>query len=57
MNGLLTVREVMDILKVSRETLYKWLRKGELPSCRVGRSYRVQNTDLEKFIRRTKGGK
>lgn len=56
MNGLLTVLEVMEILKVSRETLYKWLRKGDLPSCRVGRAYRVSSKDLTAFIHRTKGG-
>jgi len=55
MNGLLTIKEVMAILKVSRETLYTWLRKGELPSCRIGRAYRVSSKDLEAFIHRAKG--
>ena len=50
MNGLLTVNEVVAILKVNRETVYKWLRSDKLPSCKIGHSYRVKTKDLEKFI-------
>ena len=50
MNGLLTVEEVVAILKVNRETVYRWLRSGELPSCKIGHCYRVKTKDLEEFL-------
>ena len=41
----LTVADIMADLKVSRETVYGWLRSGELPSKRYGRQYRVRSDD------------
>ena len=54
MNGLLTVKEVVAILKVNRETVYRWLRNGELPSSKIGHCYRVKTKTLEEFIGQTK---
>lgn len=35
MTGLLTAREVSDLLGVSAETVLRWTRKGDLPGFRL----------------------
>jgi hypothetical protein len=31
-------------------TIYRLIRRGELPAVRVGRNYRVRSRDLEAFL-------
>lgn len=33
----LTPEEVADLLRVSRHTVYNWLRPGQLPAIRIGK--------------------
>lgn len=47
---LLTAAEVADQLRVSTMTIYRLIRRGELPAVRVGRNYRVRATDLERYL-------
>lgn len=47
---LLTAGEVADQLRVSTMTIYRLIRRGELPAVRVGRNYRVRSRDLEAFL-------
>lgn len=46
---LFTVDEVKDRFKVTRQTVYNWIKAGELPAVRVGRSVRVTREALEAF--------
>lgn len=47
---LLTAAEVADQLRVSTMTVYRLIRRGELPAVRVGRNYRVRDRDLTAFL-------
>lgn len=47
---LLTAAEVADQLRVSTMTVYRLIRRGELPAVRVGRNYRVRARDLTAFL-------
>jgi len=47
---LLTAREVAGTLRVSTMTVYRLIRRGELPAVRVGRNYRVRASDLEGYL-------
>jgi excisionase family DNA binding protein len=47
---LLTAAEVADQLRVSTMTVYRLIRRGELPAVRVGRNYRVRERDLHAFL-------
>ena len=47
---LLTAGEVADQLRVSTMTIYRLIRRGELPAVRVGRNYRVRATALESYL-------
>lgn len=47
---LLTAAEVADHLRVSTMTVYRLVRRGELPAVRVGRNYRVRASDLAAYL-------
>ena len=50
-NGtFLTVAEVSDIMRVSKMTVYRLVHSGELPAVRVGRSFRVHETAVNKYL-------
>ena len=48
--ALLTPLEVMDILGVGKNTVYRLLNSGELPAVRIGRSWKIPETSLRAFI-------
>jgi len=52
-----TTEEVANRLKVSKLTVYDLIKKGELPSYRVGRQMRIDAVDLEQYIQQMKTGK
>ncbi|WP_353713336.1 helix-turn-helix domain-containing protein [Arthrobacter sp. K5] len=41
--------------RLSRPTVYRLLRTGELPSLRFGRSYRVTEEAVDEYIARAAG--
>lgn len=47
---LLTVAEVADTMRVSRMTVYRLIRRNELQAIRVGRNYRVRESDLRRYF-------
>ena len=47
---LLTVNEVSDLMRVSRMTVYRLIKGGELPSLRVGRGYRFREEDVHTYL-------
>ncbi|CAG9613857.1 hypothetical protein BACCIP111899_03077 [Bacillus rhizoplanae] len=52
-----TTEEVAKRLKVSKLTVYDLIKKGDLPSYRVGRQMRIDASDLERYITEMKTGK
>ncbi|MFC9539409.1 substrate-binding domain-containing protein [Lysinibacillus sp. NPDC056959] len=51
-----TIEEVAQLLKVSKLTIYDLVKKGDLPVFRVGRQMRVDRTDLQSYIQKSKTG-
>ena len=49
---LLTPTEVAQRAKVSRETVYREIDRGELPAIHVGRQLRIDPTDLNQYLGR-----
>jgi excisionase family DNA binding protein len=47
---LLTVAEVANVIRVSRMTVYRLIRRGQLKAIRVGRNYRVAEDDLTRYL-------
>lgn len=46
----LSVEDIAKELNVSIETVRNWIRKDKLIAYRVGRDYRIKQTDYEKFL-------
>ena len=55
MEKYLRPSEVAKLLKLNTETVYHYIKKGELPAARLGRKYIVMQSDLEGFLERRKG--
>lgn len=51
-----TTEEIAKLLKISKLTVYDLIKRGELPSYRVGKQMRVDASDLEAYKQRAKGG-
>ena len=54
---LLTVGEVAETMRVSNMTVYRLIKAGELPALRVGKSYRIRESEMERYLegRRVEG--
>jgi excisionase family DNA binding protein len=52
---LLTVAEVAALVRVSKMTIYRMIRKGELPAIAVGKSYRIPIAEVRRLTR-VRGG-
>ncbi len=49
----LTVAEVATELRVSTMTVYRLIKAGQLAAVRVGKSYRVRDDDVDKYLAST----
>lgn len=45
-----TIDEVCEILKLTRRTLYTYIKNGDLKASKVGRSWRVSAAALQEFL-------
>ncbi|HEY4017537.1 MAG TPA: helix-turn-helix domain-containing protein [Pseudonocardiaceae bacterium] len=46
----MTVAEVASALRVSKMTIYRLIRSGELPAMRIGRSFRVSEAAYHTYL-------
>ena len=49
-----SIEEVAKMLKVAYLTVYRWIQSKKLLAVKVGKQYRVEKIDLDKFIERQK---
>lgn len=47
---VLTIREVSEYLRVSRQTIYRMLRRGDIPAFRIGGDWRFNIEDLGRWV-------
>ena len=45
-----TLPEVAERLKVSRRTVYRWIKNGDLKAYQFGREYRITESALKDFL-------
>jgi excisionase family DNA binding protein len=50
MKTLMTVSEVATHLRVSKMTVYRLIKVGQLPAVRVGRGYRIKSQAVNKYL-------
>jgi excisionase family DNA binding protein len=46
----MTVAEVAQLMRVSTMTVYRLIKAGDLPATRVGKSYRITETDVDDYL-------
>jgi putative molybdopterin biosynthesis protein len=46
----LTPQEVSDLLRVSVQTVRRWIKEGGLPAYKVGRGWRIREQDLNDWL-------
>lgn len=49
-DALLKAEEVAEILNISRSFAFQLMRRGEIPTVRLGKSVRVRPADLQQYI-------
>jgi len=47
---LLTVGEVAETMRVSNMTVYRLIRSGQLGAIRVGKNYRIRESDVSRYL-------
>jgi len=47
---ILTVEDVMELLYIGRNTVYRLLSSGELKAFRIGHVWKIPRTSLDEFI-------
>ncbi len=50
--SLYTIQEVMNILGVADETIYRHIRKGKIKAIRVGGLWRISSEALDEFLKK-----
>jgi len=46
----LTVAEVARVLRISNMTVYRLISSGQLQAVRVGKSYRLREEDVDRYL-------
>lgn len=54
MEELLTTKQISTILKVSKMTVYRYIKSGKLMAIKAGRDFRVKKSDFEKLLESNK---
>lgn len=49
-DDLLTAQEAADYLKLKKSTVYEMIKRGEIPSAKIGKQLRIARTDLEALL-------
>jgi putative molybdopterin biosynthesis protein len=48
--SFLTPHEVSNLLRVSVYTVRRWIKEGNLPAYKVGRGWRIRESDLDAWL-------
>jgi excisionase family DNA binding protein len=51
MNRVLTLEEVAELLRVHPTTVYRLLKKSQIPAFRIGSDWRFNQASIERWIK------
>ncbi|MDF2596332.1 MAG: DNA-binding protein excisionase family, partial [Clostridia bacterium] len=51
---VLTAQEVADLLKISKNTVYELIKRGELGAYKIGNKMRVEMSQVDAYKNKTK---
>ncbi len=49
-----TIDEIAQLLKVSYLTVFRWIKANKLSAYKIGKQYRIDVQDLNKFLEESK---
>ena len=49
---ILTIKDVCELLKVSKHTVYQLIHSDEIKAKKIARHYRIQKTELLNYLNR-----
>jgi excisionase family DNA binding protein len=49
-DDLLTIRDIIDIMSVTRMTVYRWIATKGLPAVKIGKTIRINRVAFEKWL-------
>ena len=52
----LTTEEVLDYLQINVRTIYRMVKRGDIPAVRVGRQWRFKKRDIDAFLAKQQAG-
>ena len=52
-NEYLKLQEIADKYRVNQMTVRRWIKAGHLPAMKVGKQYRIQQSDVDAFLTRS----
>lgn len=53
--NMLSVKEISNWLQVSNLTVYRWIKKGELPAYKIGHTWRFDFAKVNEWLELKKG--
>ncbi|HUU20062.1 MAG TPA: helix-turn-helix domain-containing protein [Sedimentisphaerales bacterium] len=53
---LMTVEDVAEYLRIKSSTVYEWASNGKLPGVKIGRLWRFERSEIEKWVRENRQG-
>ena len=51
---MLTVADIAEHLGLCKMTIYRRIKAGDIPAVRIGRSYRIVETEFHKCLRKVR---
>ena len=57
MEKLMTLEEVADYLRLSKDTVYRMASAGKLPASKVGSQWRFRKDDVDRWLEKNKNVK
>lgn len=49
-----TAQELADKLQMNIMTIYRYIKKGRLRAYKIGKEFRIERSEFEKFLNKTK---
>ncbi len=53
--SLWDIPETASYLKISRDTLYRWIKTKQMPALRVGKKWLFSKADIDSWLHTAKG--
>ncbi len=51
-----TVKEIAQVLRLNPITIYSYIHSGEIPAVKIGKSYRIDWAEFNRYIKSRTGG-